>query len=116
MPVLGEPLPGLAPVALQQGKFTAKNILSELQGKKKEEFIYIDKGQAATIGRSKAIVEAWKLRFGGFLAWVTWLAIHIYYLTGFKNRLFVILSWAWSYFSFNRGARLIIPKKWQIYE
>ena len=111
----GNPLPGLAPIALQQGKRAAKNILLDIEGKPKEDFVYLDKGQAATIGRSKAIVEAWKLQFGGFIAWLIWLAVHIYYLTGFKNRLFVIISWAWSYFSFNRGARLIIPKKWQIY-
>ena len=112
----GKPLPGLAPIALQQGKRAARNILAEIDGKEKEDFVYLDKGQAATIGRSKAIVEVWKLQFGGFIAWLIWLAVHIYYLTGFKNRLFVIISWAWSYFSFNRGARLIIPKKWQIYE
>ena len=112
----GKPLPGLAPIALQQGKFAGKNILLEVAGKQREKFNYLDKGQAATIGRSKAIVEAWKLQFGGFFAWLVWLAVHIYYLTGFKNRLFVIISWAWSYFSWNRGARLIIPKKWQIYD
>jgi len=112
----GNPLPGLAPIALQQGKFAARNILLEIEGKKKQEFKYLDKGQAATIGRSKAIMESWKLKLVGFPAWIAWLAIHIYYLTGFKNRLFVILSWAWSYLSFNRGARLIIPKKWQIYD
>jgi len=112
----GNPLPGLAPIALQQGKFAAKNILLEIEEKKKQDFTYLDKGQAATIGRSKAIMETWKLKFGGFFAWVAWLTIHIYYLTGFKNRLFVIISWAWSYLSFKRGARLIIPKKWQIYD
>jgi NADH dehydrogenase len=112
----GKPLPGLAPIALQQGKTAAKNILLELEGKEKQDYTYLDKGQAATIGRSKAIVQVWKLQIGGFIAWMIWLGVHIYYLTGFKNRLFVIISWAWSYFSFNRGARLIIPKKWQIYE
>jgi NADH dehydrogenase len=112
----GNPLPGLAPIALQQGKFAARNILREIEGRKKLDFTYLDKGQAATIGRSKAVVEAWKLKFGGFPAWLTWIAVHIYYLTGFKNRLFVTLNWAWSYLSFKRGARLIIPKKWQIYD
>lgn len=111
-----KPLPGLAPIALQQGKFAAKNILLEIEGKQKHQFSYLDKGQAATIGRSKAIMETWKLQFGGFFAWIAWLTIHIYYLTGFKNRLFVIISWAWSYLSFNRGARLIVSKKWQIYD
>jgi NADH dehydrogenase len=112
----GTSLPGLAPIALQQGRLAAKNILLELDGKPKQEFTYLDKGQAATIGRSKAIMETWKFKFTGFTAWLAWLLIHIYYLTGFKNRLFVIISWAWSYLSFNRGARLIIPKKWQIYD
>jgi len=112
----GKPLPGLAPVALQQGKIAAKNILLELKGKQKMKFIYKDKGQAATIGRSKAVVETKNIKFGGFLAWLSWLLIHIYYLTGFKNRVFVLISWAWSYLTFSRGARLIIPKNWQIYD
>lgn len=112
----GKPLPGLAPIALQQGKFAAKNILREINGEQKKPYKYIDKGQAATIGRSKAVVETWKLKYGGFLAWLTWIGVHIYYLTGFKNRLFVIISWAWSHLTFSRGARLIIPKKWQIYD
>ncbi len=111
-----KPLPGLAPIALQQGRFAAKNILLEIEGKQKHKFSYLDKGQAATIGRSKAIMETWKLQFGGFFAWIAWLTIHIYYLTGFRNRLFVLISWAWSYLSFNRGARLIVSKKWQIYD
>ena len=93
-----------------------KNILLEINGEQKKPYNYIDKGQAATIGRSKAVVETRKLEYGGFLAWLTWIGIHIYYLTGFKNRLFVIISWAWSHLTFSRGARLIIPKKWQIYD
>ncbi|MCB0749988.1 MAG: NAD(P)/FAD-dependent oxidoreductase [Ignavibacteriae bacterium] len=111
-----KPLPALAPVALQQGKFAAKNILLEIEGKPKGEFEYNDKGQAATIGRSKAIVETSKFKFSGFFAWLTWIAIHIYYLTGFRNRVFVIFSWAWSHLTFGRGARLIVPKKWQFYD
>jgi NADH:quinone reductase (non-electrogenic) len=113
---IGNPLPALAPIALQQGKFAAKNILLEIDGKEKKSYNYNDKGQAATIGRSKAVVETWKLEYGGFIAWLTWIAVHIYYLTGFKNRLFVIISWAWSHLTFSRGARLIIPKKWQFYD
>ncbi len=111
----GAPLPGLAPVALQQGKFAAKNILLEIEGNTRQEFEYHDKGQAATIGRSRAIVEMGKFKFSGFFAWLTWIAIHIYYLTGFRNRVFVIFSWAWSHLTFGRGARLIVPKKWQFY-
>jgi NADH:quinone reductase (non-electrogenic) len=113
---VGNPLPALAPIALQQGKFAAKNILLQIDGQERKSYKYIDKGQAATIGRSKAVVETWKLEYGGFIAWLTWIAIHIYYLTGFKNRLFVIISWAWSHLTFSRGARLIIPKKWQFYD
>ena len=108
-------LPGIAPVALQQGRAIAKNILREIRGKSRLPFRYLDKGQLATIGRSKAIVEIGRLRCGGFFAWLAWLVIHIYYLIGFKNRLFVIMQWAWSFFSFQRGARLIVSKEWRFY-
>jgi len=111
----GKPLPGLAPVALQQGRFLAKNILRELKAQSRQDFRYLDKGQMATIGKSRAIVETGRLKFGGFLAWLTWLLIHIYYLAGFKNRVFVTLNWAWSFFTFRRGARLIITKEWRSY-
>ena len=110
-----KPLPGLAPVAVQQGRFVAKNILRELNGQTRLAFKYLDKGQMATIGRSKAIVECGGLEFGGFLAWVSWLLIHIYYLTGFKNRIIVVLNWGWSYLTFRRGARLIINKEWRFF-
>ncbi|HUE70421.1 MAG TPA: hypothetical protein VMP01_05975 [Pirellulaceae bacterium] len=70
----------------------------------------------ATIGRSRAIVEIGRLKVAGFPAWLVWLAVHIYYLTGFKNRLLVVLQWAWSYFSFRRGARLIVSKEWRFHE
>ena len=111
----GTPLPGLAPVALQQGRFIANNILRELNGHSRQAFKYFDKGQMATIGKSRAIVETGKLQFGGFFAWLTWLVIHIYYLSGFKNRMFVTLNWAWSYLTFRRGARLIVTKEWRSY-
>ena len=109
----GSPLPGLAPVAMQQGRFLGRTILREVKGKPRADFRYTDKGQMATIGRRRAIVQMGKLRFSGFAAWLTWLVVHIYYLTGFKNRLFVTLSWAWSYLTFRRGARLIVPKEWR---
>ncbi len=67
----------------------------------------------ATIGRGRAIVEIGSFKISGFLAWLVWLVVHIYYLTGFKNRLLVVLQWAWSYVSFRRGARLIVPKEWR---
>jgi NADH dehydrogenase len=67
----------------------------------------------ATIGRSRAICAAGRLQFGGFAAWVFWLCVHIYFLVGFKNRLFVVLQWAWSYVSYGRGARLIVSREWR---
>jgi NADH:ubiquinone reductase (H+-translocating) len=109
----GEPLPGLAPVAMQQGRFVARQIRADLAGRPRSEFHYIDKGQMATIGRSKAVAEVGKLRLGGFAAWVAWLVVHIYYLTGFKNRFFVVVQWALSYLTFRRGARLIVNKDWK---
>ena len=109
----GRPLPAIAPVAMQQGKFIAKTILNELDSKPRKPFSYLDKGQMATIGRKKAIVEVRGLRFGGFAAWVAWLFIHIFYLSGFKNRILVLIQWGYSYFSFARGARLIIDRNWR---
>jgi NADH dehydrogenase len=112
----GRPYPGLAPVAMQQGRYVARAILRELAGEDRGRFEYVDKGQMATIGRSRAIVEVGKLRFGGRFAWWTWLLVHIYYLTGFHNRLLVLIQWAWSYLTFSRGARLIVGKHWRFYE
>jgi len=109
----GKPLPGTAPVAMQQGRFLARTIRRALQGKSREQFHFADKGQMATIGRSRAIVEVGWLKVTGFPAWLLWIAIHIYYLTGFKNRLLVVLQWAWSYISYTRGARLILTKEWR---
>jgi len=106
----GKPLPGTAPVAFQQGHAIGGNILHELRGKQRKKFHFVDKGQMATIGRSRAIVEIGRFAFAGGFAWLTWLFIHIYYLTGFKNRLLVILKWGWSYRNFDRGARLIVEK------
>ncbi len=111
----GKPLPGTAPVAMQQGRYLAKLIRGELAGRPRQKFVYVDKGQMATIGRSRAIVEVGKFKLAGFTAWVAWLAVHIYYLTGFHNRLLVVLNWAWSYLTFRRGARLIVNKEWQFH-
>lgn len=107
----GTPLPGTAPVAMQQGRYIARAILGDLRGQARQPFRYLDKGQMATIGRSRAIVEIGSLRIAGFSAWLMWLAVHIYYLTGFRNRLLVVLQWAWSYLTFGRGARLIIGNR-----
>ena len=111
----GNPLPGVAPVALQQGRFIARNILRELRGESRHEFRYLDKGQMATIGRGRAVVETGRVRFGGFIAWLAWLVIHIYYLTEFRNKLAVMFNWAWSYITFRRGARLIVNREWRSY-
>lgn len=107
--------PGQAPVAMQQGRFVARAILRELAGEPRGSFRYVDKGQMATIGRSRAIVEAGSLRFSGLFAWWVWLLVHIYYLTGFRNRVLVLIQWAWSYLTFSRGARLIVDKRWRSY-
>jgi NADH dehydrogenase len=109
----GKPLPGLAPVAKQQGAYVARAIQRELAGLPSVPFRYRDRGQMATIGRSRAICDLGRVRFGGFLAWLAWLVVHIYFLVGFKNRLFVVLSWAWSYLTFRRGARLIVERDWR---
>jgi NADH dehydrogenase len=109
----GKPLPGTAPVAMQQGRYIAAMIVRDMKGKPREPFHFVDKGQMATIGRSKAILEIGSLRMHGFPAWIAWLAVHIYYLTGFEHRLLVVLQWAWSYMTFGRGARLIIGKEWR---
>ena len=111
----GKPLPGTAPVAIQEGRYLARTIRSEVRGKPRQPFHFADKGQMATIGRSHAVVEIGRLRMAGFLAWILWLMVHIYYLTGFKNRLLVVLQWAWSYLTFRRGARLIVTKEWRFY-
>jgi NADH dehydrogenase len=111
----GKPLPGTAPVAMQQGQYLARTIRLELKGHPRKPFHFIDKGQMATIGRSRAIVEVGRFKLSGFIAWVTWLVVHIYFLTGFQNRLLVVLQWAWSYISFRRGARLIVTKEWRFH-
>ncbi|HLQ76512.1 MAG TPA: NAD(P)/FAD-dependent oxidoreductase [Terriglobia bacterium] len=109
----GKPLPGTAPVAMQQGGYIGRTILADLRGHTRTPFQFIDKGQMATIGRNRAVIEIGRIRMGGFAAWISWLAVHIYYLTGFEHRLLVVLQWAWSYLTFGRGARLIVGKEWQ---
>ncbi len=109
----GKPLPGTAPVALQQGRFIGKTIRDEVAGKPRSEFRFHDKGQMATIGRSRAVVEVGRFKLAGWFAWLAWLIVHIYYLTGFKNRFIVVLNWAWSYMTFRRGARLIVDREWR---
>ena len=103
----GRPLPGLAPVAIQQGRHAAKNILRRCQGLPSEPFHYVDRGILATIGRAAAVADFGVAKFSGFLAWVIWLFVHIFWLIGFRNRFIVLFEWAWAYITFQRSARLI---------
>jgi NADH dehydrogenase len=100
-------VPGVAPAAMQMGRHVARLIRSDLRGKARQPFVYRDKGSLATIGRARGVADFGAVRFSGFLAWVSWLAVHIFYLIGFRNRILVLISWAWSYVSFRRGARII---------
>jgi NADH dehydrogenase len=101
------PLPGVAPVAIQQGRFVARLIMARLRGRPLPKFRYRDLGNMATIGRSAAVADFGKLHLSGFLAWMMWLVIHLMNLVGFRNRLLVLVQWAWNYFTFDRSARLI---------
>ena len=103
----GKWLPGVAPVAMQEGKATAHNIGNELRGEPRKNFHYWNKGSLATIGRAAAVADFGKIHVSGFLAWLSWLFIHIFFLIGFRNRLIVLIQWAWSYLTYERGARLI---------
>ncbi len=108
----GRPLPGVAPVAMQQGRFVADVVKARLRGKRPADaFVYRDKGSMATIGRAAAVADLGFVRFGGFLAWMAWLFIHIMYLVQFSNRVLVLIQWAWSYVSWSRSARLITGER-----
>jgi NADH:ubiquinone reductase (H+-translocating) len=103
----GAMLPGVAPVAKQQGQYVARALIARHEGRAVEAFRYRDYGLLATIGRSRAVVQMGRLHITGFLAWVLWSVAHIYFLIGFRNRFIVALNWAWSYLTFQRGSRLI---------
>ncbi|HEY9013839.1 MAG TPA: NAD(P)/FAD-dependent oxidoreductase [Gemmatimonadales bacterium] len=103
----GGPLPGICPVAIQMGEYTARAIQADLAGEPRRAFHYWDKGQLAVIGRGHAVADIWKLHFGGLLAWLTWTFVHIFFLIGFRNRVLVMIQWAWSYLTYGVGARLI---------
>lgn len=103
----GNPLPGVAPVAMQEGRYVAKTIAADLRGNARKEFHYLDKGSLATIGRAAAVAQFRKLHISGYFAWLAWLFVHIFFLIGFRNRIIVLIQWAWSYFTYERGARLI---------
>ena len=103
----GGTLPGICPVAIQMGEYTASVIEGDLAHRPRRAFSYWDKGQLAVIGRGQAVADIWKLHFGGFLAWMVWIFVHVFFLIGFRNRVLVLLQWAWSYVTYSRGARLI---------
>jgi NADH dehydrogenase len=103
----GKPLPGVSPVAMQQGRHAARNILAMVEGQNPQRFWYFDKGSMATIGRNKAVADLHVLRLSGLPAWMAWLFVHILFLVGFRNRVVVLFQWAWAYLSFDKGARLI---------
>ena len=103
----GGPLPGICPVAIQMGEYAARTIEGDLEGRPRRAFNYWDKGQLAVIGRGHAVADIWKLHFAGFLAWIIWTFVHIFFLIGFRNRILVMIQWAWSYLTFGRGARII---------
>jgi NADH dehydrogenase len=103
----GKPVPGLAPPAMQEGRHVARQIVRTLRGEPRETFHYFDKGTLATIGRNAAVAQIGRLRTEGFFAWVLWLVVHIMMLVGFRNRVVVLVEWAWAYLRYERGARLI---------
>ena len=103
----GEPLPGVSPVAMQQGRQAARNILRMIRGEKPRTFRYFDKGSISTIGRNKAVADLKFFHLSGLFAWLAWLFVHIIFLVGFRNRLLVLIQWAWAYLTFDKGARLI---------
>jgi len=108
----GKPVPGVAPAAMQMGRHAAKNIQRDLEQRAREPFAYHNKGDLATIGRHRAVADFGRLRLTGFIAWWFWLFVHIMYLAGFRNRLSVLIEWGYSYFTFERGSRLItLPRE-----
>jgi len=103
----GKPVPGVAPAAIQEGRHAALNIAREIRSLGRLPFRYRDKGSLATIGRAAAVADLGRVKFTGLIAWLAWLVVHIFYLIGFRNRVLVLLEWAWSYLTTQRGARLI---------
>lgn len=103
----GKPVPGVSPAAMQAGRHAAKNVLRQIQGAPPLEWDYFDKGSMATIGRHAAVCEIGRLKFGGLPAWLAWAFVHLYFLIGFRSRFAVFLQWAWAYFTYGKGARLI---------
>jgi NADH dehydrogenase len=108
----GAPLPGVAPVAMQQGRYVARQIAARLEGRTSPPFRYVDKGSMATIGRAAAVADLGYVRLSGYPAWLAWLFIHLMYLVAFDNRLLALVQWAWNYLTRNRSARLITHARW----
>jgi len=106
-PDKGDPLPGIAAIAMQQGRYVAKYIIRSEKGLATDFFTYLDKGNLAVIGRKSAVAYRGKVKFTGIFAWLIWLFVHLLYLVGFENRILVAIQWAFNYFTFNRSARLI---------
>ena len=102
-----QPHPMLAPVAIQQANLVAESILRSLAGKRPKRFIYRDRGTMVTIGRNAAVARIFGLRLSGFIAWLIWLTVHLVWLIGFRNRMLVLVNWAWNYLTYDRGVRLI---------
>jgi NADH dehydrogenase len=106
-------VPGVAPAAIQMGRHTARSIRQLVAGKSTRPFRYIDKGMLATIGRSRAVAQIGRLRMSGWIAWMLWLIVHIFFLIGFRNRVMVLMDWTAAYIAFNRGARIILEERGQ---
>jgi len=104
----GRPVPGVAPAAIQMGEHAAGNVVRSFRGEALEPFRYRDKGSLATIGRRRGVAVRGSLRLSGLVAWLAWLGVHVFFLIGFRNRLVVLLTWAWAYLTYDRSARLIV--------
>jgi NADH dehydrogenase len=104
----GKALPGLATMAIQQGRYVAKTIFKRLERKKSAPYKYKNRGRMAFIGLSNAVVDAGVFQFSGFLGWLFWVFVHIYFLIGFENKVLTHVQWAWNYFTRKRGSRLIL--------
>jgi NADH dehydrogenase len=110
----GEPAPGLASVAIQEGRAAAHNILASVRGRERKPFHYHDKGLLATIGKHRAVAQLRHVRLTGYVAWLLWLFVHLFFLVGFHNRIQVFRDWAWSYLFSKRGSRLIMSGDWRL--
>ena len=110
------PVPGVAPAAMQEGRHAARNVARALRGEPALPFRYRDKGLMATIGRAAAVARIGRVELSGLVAWLAWLLVHIFFLIGFRNRVAVMLQWAWSYLTYKRGARLITDtsERWRL--